>query len=71
VNVDLILSTLGRLQVNYILQESSVLKTASGVPFRSLSDRSMLRCQEALPEKDRKLRRMEILRAAIAKRGSR
>ena len=39
--------------------------TAAGVPFASLSDQHMLACQAALPEPERKLRRMEILRESI------
>ena len=35
--------------------------TASGVPYRGLSDQHMLACQESLPVAERKLRRMEIL----------
>lgn len=41
--------------------------TASGVPFTGLSDRDMLTCQEALPAEQRKVRRIEVLREAIAR----
>lgn len=43
--------------------------TAGGVPFHALSDEDMLACQEALPEKDRKERRIRTLREAIARKG--
>jgi hypothetical protein len=49
---------------------ASQIQTASGVPFASLSDEHMLACQEALPEGERKQRRMEILREKIRRRGS-
>jgi hypothetical protein len=44
--------------------------TAAGISFTGLSDPDMLACQEALPLEDRKTRRMEVLRRAIAKRGA-
>ena len=40
-------------------------RTASGVAFAGLSDADMLACQEALPEAQRKVRRMATLRAAL------
>jgi len=40
-------------------------KTAAGISFSGLSDEDMLTCQEALPPKERKTRRMEVLREAI------
>ena len=39
--------------------------TGTGVKFLALSDEDMLACQEALPPKERNLRRMEVLREAI------
>lgn len=44
--------------------------TAAGVSFIGLSDPDMLACQEALPPHERKTRRMEVLRRAIARRGN-
>ena len=44
-------------------------KTGSGVPFISLSDEHMLACQEALSAGERKEKRMETLRRAIALKG--
>jgi hypothetical protein len=41
--------------------------TAGSVAFVGLSDHDMLTCQEALPPGERKLRRMEVLRQAIAR----
>jgi hypothetical protein len=40
-------------------------RTSTGIPYAGLSDRDMLRCQEALPLAERKPRRMEALRRAI------
>ena len=40
-------------------------RTASGTPYRGLSDRDMLRCQEALDAGERKLDRVRRLREAI------
>jgi len=40
-------------------------RTATGIPFASLSDRDMLTCQESLPVEQQNSRRMEILRRAI------
>ena len=45
-------------------------RTAVGVPFTGLSDRHMLACQEALSPRERKLKRIEILKKVI-KRTSR
>jgi len=39
--------------------------TGTGVKFMALADQDMLTCQEALPPSDRKLKRMEVLRAAL------
>jgi hypothetical protein len=47
---------------------ASPIHTAAGVPFASLSDEHMLACQEALPEAERKERRMDILREEIRRR---
>jgi hypothetical protein len=47
---------------------ASLIHTASGIPFMSLSDEHMLACQEALPVEERHLKRMEVLREAIRKR---
>ena len=44
-------------------------QTPAGIAHLSLSDKHMLDCQLALEEKDRKLDRIRILRAAIARRG--
>ena len=40
-------------------------QTATGIPFVGLSDQDMLRCQEALPEAERKARRIQVLQEAI------
>lgn len=40
-------------------------ETAGGVPYRGLCDADMLRCQQALPEGERKLDRIAVLRRAI------
>jgi hypothetical protein len=40
-------------------------KTAVGIPYASLSDEDMLKCQESLPPGQQKAQRMEILREAI------
>ena len=45
--------------------------TGSGTPFVSLSDEHMLACQEALPERERKERRIEVLRTSITNKGRR
>ena len=47
---------------------ATLTKTASGIPFYSLSDEHMLACQEALPVAERKQKRMEVLRLAIRER---
>src|SRR5262245_15108140 len=40
-------------------------KTATGIPYASLSDEDMLKCQESLPVGQQKVQRMETLREAI------
>lgn len=45
-------------------------QTAAGMTFVGLSDQDMLACQEALPEGERKIRRMEVLREAIHRANS-
>lgn len=45
-------------------------RTAKETPYLSLSDEHMLICQEALSVAEQKLSRMNVLRAAIAKRQS-
>jgi hypothetical protein len=40
-------------------------RTASGIAFAGLSDADMLTCQEALPEPQRKVRRMATLRRVL------
>lgn len=42
--------------------------TSNGAQYRALSDEHMLACQEALPEHERKPKRIETLRRAIQKR---
>ncbi|MHC1768557.1 MAG: hypothetical protein AB9869_30480 [Verrucomicrobiia bacterium] len=42
-------------------------QTGAGIAFTGLSDLDMLTCQEALPPAERKPRRMDVLRRAIAK----
>jgi hypothetical protein len=42
--------------------------TTKGVRFMALSDEHMLACQQALPEHERKAKRVEILTRAIAER---
>ena len=42
--------------------------TTRGVKFMALSDEHMLACQQALPENERKAKRVEILTRAIANR---
>ncbi len=44
--------------------------TTSGVRYLALSDAHMLACQEALPPAERKQKRVEVLREAIAKNRS-
>lgn len=46
-------------------------RTASGVAFVGLSDAHMLACQEALPEAQRKPRRLATLRAALQRQHNR
>ena len=41
--------------------------TAAGAPYIGLSDEHMLICQEALDPQDRNLKRIEILRNALAR----
>jgi hypothetical protein len=43
-------------------QRSHPAKTASGIPYRSLSDEDMLACQLALPEQERRLDRVAFLK---------
>jgi len=43
-------------------------KTATGVAYLALSDEHMLTSQEALPPPERKLHRIELLRAAIRRK---
>jgi hypothetical protein len=45
--------------------ESLREKTAGGVPYRGISDRDMLKCQQALEAPDRKPERMRLLKAAV------
>jgi hypothetical protein len=42
--------------------------TTKGMRFMALSDEHMLACQQALPENERKAKRVEILTRAIAER---
>lgn len=42
--------------------------TSKGVPFMALSDEHMLACQHALPEHERKAKRVEVLTRAVASR---
>lgn len=46
---------------------ASLSVTTNGVRYLALSDAHMLACQEALPPAERKQKRVEVLRAAIAK----
>jgi len=46
-------------------KEAPIRSTPTGINYSSLSDRHMLVCQEALDPKDRKLRRIEILRRSL------
>jgi hypothetical protein len=41
-------------------------RTSKGILYQALSDEHMLACQQALPEPERKLKRVEILTRAIA-----
>jgi hypothetical protein len=43
-------------------------RTASGTPYRGLSDADMLRCQEALDPRDQKTERMAVLRKSLETR---
>jgi hypothetical protein len=43
--------------------------TSTGVSFNGLADEDMLTCQEALPESERKGKRVEILRTALNRGG--
>lgn len=47
-------------------EECPVRHTPTGIRFRSLSDRLMIRCQESLPEPARRLDRIRALQRAIA-----
>jgi len=49
-------------------RRATAARTATGIPFASLSDEDMLICQENLPVGQQKVRRMEILREAIRKK---
>jgi hypothetical protein len=49
--------------------ESVTSRTATGITFQALSDQDMLKCQEALPQAEKKTRRIEVLRAAIRRAG--
>jgi hypothetical protein len=44
--------------------------TTNGVRYLALSDANMLACQEALPLAERKQKRVEVLREAIARKAS-
>ncbi len=43
------------------------IKTTAGITCRGLSDEDMLRCQEALPEREQKKDRIRALRRALGK----
>ena len=43
-------------------------RTGTGINFPALSDIHMLACQEALPPREQKLKRMEVLRQAIQRK---
>jgi len=47
-------------------QDGAVKKTATGIPYRSLSDRHMLECQLALPEHLRKAGRVARLQLLLS-----
>ena len=51
------------------LARSSRIKLPGGVEFNSLSDQDMLACQLALPESERKQKRVEVLTKAIKENG--
>jgi hypothetical protein len=46
-------------------QRARIQKTASGIPYRSLSDEDMLACQLALPENERRLDRVAFLKKLL------
>ncbi|HLX64233.1 MAG TPA: hypothetical protein VKX17_23375 [Planctomycetota bacterium] len=50
------------------LARAQIRSLKDGEMYYSLSDEDMLRCQEALPESERKKGRVEVLRRAIEKR---
>ena len=58
------------LEGRYVECETAARRsqTTTGVPYRGLSDPHMLNCQEALPPPERNLRRMEVLKKAMAAR---
>ena len=55
-------------QYEHCRRRALARNTASGIPYVSLSDEDMLRCQETLDPADQKADRMRILREAIARR---
>jgi hypothetical protein len=63
--VDIFRSVAGLTDWRASYAESSPECTAAGVAYRGLSDRDMLRCQEALNPSERKETRIRTLRAAI------
>jgi len=40
-------------------------KTAAGIPYRGISDQDMLRCQESLEKKEKKIERIGMLKKAL------
>ncbi len=63
--IDIFLQVAGLGTWQESARNAEIITTESGVSFSGISDRDMLKCQEALPEKERKVDRMNILRDAL------
>ena len=64
-SLDVFLTVAGLEDWRTCLERADSAVTATGVPYRALSDRDMLACQLALPEAERKLDRIRILRQCL------
>jgi len=63
--IDLFLQVAGLGTWRESARNAASITTESGVSFYGLSDADMLKCQEALPEAERKIDRMNVLREAL------
>jgi len=63
--VDIFRSVTGLTDWSASFADGADEHTAAGTPYRGLSDRDMLRCQEALDASERKVDRMRALRKAL------